>query len=278
MKYSSLLLLLLCSVFSPLYSQKYTGDSWSKVKSKGSGTLTIVYYDQAGLIQNVNGKMKGVCVDILSDFAEYVKTKHGANLTLNYAGQEQEFSSFLKIAQTTPNILGVTNTSITEERKKIMKFSPPYMTTQLVLLTNQQAPTLAKLEDLSKTFNGFTAEVITGSTHVKYVDKIKKQYYPTLNVVYATSSESVIKHLTSNAKVFSILDFTEYVGVVRKKLPVKRHDIDLGNAEELGFIMAKQTDWDEVWNEFLTTDYRKSVRYKKIIADNLGSTFLNLVR
>jgi hypothetical protein len=65
---------------------------------------------------------------------------------------------------------------------------------------------------------------------------------------------------------------------VRKKLPVKRHDVDLGNAEELGFIMAKQTDWDEVWNEFLTSDYRKSVRYKKIIADNLGSTFLNLVR
>jgi ABC-type amino acid transport substrate-binding protein len=277
MKYSTLLLLL-CSVFSPLFAQKYTGDSWSKVKSKGSGTLTIVYYDQAGLIQNVNGKMKGVCVDILSDFAEYVKTKHGASLTLNYAGEEQEFSSFLKVAQTTPNILGVTNTSITEERKKIMKFSPPYMTTQLVLLTNQQAPALAKLEDLSKTFNGFTAEVITGSTHVKYVDKIKKQYYPGLNVVYAASSESVIKHLASNPKVFSILDFTEYVGVVRKKLPVKRHDIDLGNAEELGFIMAKQTDWDEVWNEFLTADYRKSVRYKKIIADNLGSTFLNLVR
>ena len=113
---------------------------------------------------------------------------------------------------------------------------------------------------------------------MQYIDKIKKQYYPSLNVVYAASSESVIKHLTSNPKVFSILDFTEYVGVVRKKLPVKRHDIDLGNAEELGFIMAKQTDWDEVWNEFLTADYRKSVRYKKIIADNLGSTFLNLVR
>lgn len=222
--------------------------------------------------------MKGVCVDILSDFAEYIKTKHGAALTVNYAGQEQEFSSFLKITQTTPNILGVTNTSITEERKKIMKFSPLYMTTQLVLLTNQEAPALSKLEDLSKTFNGFTAEVITGSTHVKYVDKIKKEYYPALHVVYATSSESVIKHLASNQKVFSILDFTEYVGVVRKKLPVKRHDIDLGNAEELGFIMAKQTDWDEVWNEFLTVDYRKSVRYKKIIADNLGSTFLNLVR
>ncbi|WP_159453715.1 substrate-binding periplasmic protein [Ohtaekwangia koreensis] len=277
MKYFSLVLLSFVFSISSI-AQKYTGDSWSKVKSKGSGMLTIVYYDQAGLIQNVNGKMKGVCVDILSDFAEYIKAKHGANLTINYAGEEHDFSTFLKVSQSTPNILGVTNTSITDERKKIMKFSPPFMTTQLVLLTNQKTPALTKLEDLPKTFQGFTAQVITGSTHVKYIDKIKKQYYPQLNVVYAPSSESVIKNLSSNTKVFSILDFTEYVGVVRKKLPVKRHDVDLGSAEELGFIMAKQTDWDQVWNEFLTTDYRKSVRYKKIIADNLGSTFLNLVR
>ncbi|HEY9047329.1 MAG TPA: transporter substrate-binding domain-containing protein [Ohtaekwangia sp.] len=272
------LTVVLSFMLSISFAQKYSGDSWSKVKMKGSGSLTIVYYDQAGLIQNVNGKMKGVCVDILSDFAEYVKTKHNVSLNINYAGEEHEFSSFLKVVQQTPGILGVTNTSITDERKKIMKFTPPFMTTQLVLLTNQQSPTLSNLTDLSKTFQGFTAQVITGSTHVKYVDKIKKQYYPDLNVVYAPSSESVIKNLTTNPKVFSILDFTEYVGVVRKKLPIKRHDVELGNAEELGFIMAKQTDWDQVWSEFLTADYRKSVRYKKIIADNLGSTFLNLVR
>jgi ABC-type amino acid transport substrate-binding protein len=271
-------LLVLITISQATLAQKYSGDSWTDVKANGKGTLTIVYYDQAGLIQKIDGKMKGVCVDILADFAEYVKTTHGKTVTINYAGEEHEFSNFLKIAQSTKNIIGVTNTSITEERRRIMKFSPPFMTTQLVLLTNQQTPALTKLEDLPKVFNGFTAQVITGSTHVKYVEKIKKQYYPELKVTYAPSSESVIKNLSANPKVFSILDFTEYVGVVRKKLPVKRQDVDLGNAEELGFVMAKATDWDQVFNEFLTADYRKSVRYKKIIADNLGSTFLSLVR
>lgn len=266
-------------VFSTVsFSQSYKGDSWSTIKENGTGTLAVVYYEQPGLIFKADGEMKGVCVDILSDFQKFLETKYGKKVNVSYVGEEKEFSNFLKVAQTTPNIIGVTNTSITEERKKSMKFSPPFMTTQLVLLTNKNAPTMLKLEDISKTFTGFTAQVITGSTHVKYVEEIKKKYFPSLQVSYASSSESVIKNLSTNPKLFSILDFTEYIGVVRKKIPVKRQDVELGNPEPLGFIMSKQTDWDVLFKEFLTEEYRKSVRYKEIIADNLGTSFLSLVK
>jgi hypothetical protein len=273
-----LLFAILLTLSTVCFSQSYKGDSWSSVKSQGTGKLSIVYYEQPGLIVKANGKMKGVCVDILSDFQKFIETKYGKKVSVEYLGEEKEFSNFLKVCQTTPNIIGVTNTSITEERKKIMKFSPPFMTTQLVLLTNKNAPALLKLEDLPKTFNGFSAQVITGSTHVKYIEDIKKQYFPSLQVTYATSSESVIKNLSTNTKLFSILDFTEYIGVVRKKIPVKRQDVELGNPEPLGFIMSKQTDWDVLFKEFLTDEYRKSVRYKEIIADNLGTSFLSLVK
>ena len=134
------------------YSQNYKGDSWATVKSTGSGKLSIVYYEQPGLIFQADGKMKGVCVDILSDFQKYVDTKYGKKVAIDYVGEEKEFSNFLKVSQNTPNIIGVTNTSITDERKRTMKFSPPFMTTQLVLLTNKNTPALTKLEDLSKTF------------------------------------------------------------------------------------------------------------------------------
>jgi ABC-type amino acid transport substrate-binding protein len=270
---------ILLFVFSFSFSQQYKGDSWASVKAKGSGTLSIVYYEQPGLVyKGDDGKIKGVCVDILSDFQKYVETKYAKKIAVQYVGEETEFSNFLKVSQTTANIIGVTNTSITDERKKIMKFTPPFMTTQLVLLTNKNAPVLKDLKDMPVTFKDFSAQVITGSTHVKYIEQIKKQYFPTLNVTYAPSSESVIKNLSTNSKLFSILDFTEYIGVVRKKIPVKRQEVELGNPEALGFIMAKQTDWDELFNEFLTEDYRKSVRYKEIIANNLGSSFLSLVR
>jgi ABC-type amino acid transport substrate-binding protein len=275
---TSIIYLTLILLYFNLSAQNYSGDSWATVKSNGTGSLAVVYYEQPGLIFKADGRMKGVCVDILSDFQKYVESKYGKKVKIDYVGEEKEFSNFLKVCQTTANVLGVTNTSITDERKKIMKFSPPFMTTQLVLLTNKNAPALGKLEDMPKTFSGFKAQVITGSTHVKYIEEIKKKYYPSLQVTYATSSESVIKNLSTDPKLFSILDFTEYIGVVRKKIPVKRQDVELGNPEPLGFIMAKQTDWDILFKEFLTEDYRRSVRYKEIIADNLGSSFLSLVK
>lgn len=266
-----------CFLFVVTGFAQVKGDSWEKTRTSGQGTLTVVYYEQPGLIQQIEGEMKGVCVDLLAEFRKYVKEKYGKDVNVVYASNQKDFSKFLKIVQSTPNILGVTNTSITQERKRIFKFTPAYMTTPLVFLTNEKAPSLRNLSDLSKTYSGFTAEVISGSTHVTHIENIRQKYYPDLKIAYAASSESVIKNLSINPRIFSILDFTEYVGVVRKNLPIKRQEVDLGNSEELAFIMAKQSDWDQLWNEFLTPEYRRSPVFRKIIKENLGSTFLNLV-
>src|SRR5688572_6338319 len=78
------------------FSQKYQGDSWATVKAKGSGVLTVVYSEQFGLVfKDKDGKVKGVCVDILSDFARYIKEKHGKQIIIKYAGEIAVFSEFL---------------------------------------------------------------------------------------------------------------------------------------------------------------------------------------
>jgi ABC-type amino acid transport substrate-binding protein len=255
------------------------GDSWAKVKSGGSGTLAILYYEQPGLIYKApDGKIKGVCVDIIVDFQKFVESKYGKKITIQYVGEETDFPKFLTTIQQTNNLLGVTNTSITEERKKIMKFTPTFMSNQVILLTNKNAPSIKSLSEIPVAFKGFTAQVITGSTHVPQIERIKREFYPDLVVEYVTSGDAIIKNLSTNQKLFSVIDFTEYIGVIRKKIPVKKQDIELGSSEPLGFIMSKQSDWDGPWKEFLTEDYRKSVRYKEIIAENLGSSFLSLVR
>jgi ABC-type amino acid transport substrate-binding protein len=254
------------------------GDSWEKVKTSGKGVLTVVYYEQPGLIQEINGELKGVCVDILKDFAAYVKAKHGKELNIKYASNQKEFANFLALVQNSTNVLGVTNTSITSERKKVLKFTPSFMSTPVVLLTHESVPTIKSYDQMGKAFVGFTAEVIAGSTHVKVTEDIKRNNLPGLTIKQVGSSDIVLKDLAANPRLFSILDFTEYVSVVRKHLPIKRHELDFGSAQELGFIMSKQSDWDGIWNEFLTQEYRKSVSYKKIISENLGATFLNLVR
>lgn len=259
--------------------QKYTGDSWAKVKANG-GKLTVIYYEQPGLIfkEAATGKMKGVCVDILDDFAQYILAKYDKKVEIKYAGQEQVFSTFLSITQSTPNILGVTNVTITEQRKKILKFTPSFMNSPLVMLTSNDAPNITSVDEIGTTMKDYSAKVITGSTHVKIVETIKKENAPGLKITFANSGTEVLKELSSGSKYFSILELPEYIDATRRQLPVKRQNVTFGNTEELAFIMAKQSDWDLVWKEFLTSEYRKSVRYRKIIVDNLGSNFLALLK
>ena len=107
--------ILLVAVSHSIFSQKLAGDSWAHAKSSGSGVLTVIYSQQFGLIfKDKSGQVKGVCVDILSDFARFLKEQHGTTLTIKYAAEIPAFSEFLSAAQHTPNILGVTNTTITE--------------------------------------------------------------------------------------------------------------------------------------------------------------------
>jgi ABC-type amino acid transport substrate-binding protein len=261
------------------FSQKYQGDSWATVKASGAGTLTVIYSEQFGLIhKDKDGKIKGVCVDILSDFAKFLKENHGKTVTIKYADEIPAFSDFLSTTQNSVNIIGVTNTTITEERKKILKFSPPYMSNRQVMLTNNKAPSITNLKELPTKFEGFTAQVIAGSTHVQYVEKIKSDFMPSLKISKESSGPVILQNLVNNPKLFTIIDFTEFVDVVHRKLPIKRQMVDVGVVEELGFIMAKQTDWDVPMKEFLTTEYRNSIAYRKIISENLGATFMNLVK
>jgi putative glutamine transport system substrate-binding protein len=272
------LALILSLVCLSLSAQKYKGDSWATVKASGKGTLTIVYYKQPGLIYSENGKMRGVCVEIISDFVAFVERKYGKKIDVKYAGEETVFTDFLKTVQSTKDILGVTNVTITEERKKIFKFTPPFLSNPPILLTHKDAPTVTSYTDINVQLKGYTAEIIGGSTHVKRIEQLKKQYAPGLRIQYVENGPGILRDITANPKIFTILDFTEYVDAVRKNLPVKRQNLDLGGMEDLAYIMAKQSDWDEPWNAFLTSSYRMSSRYREIVVNNLGATFLAVIK
>lgn len=276
MKTKLILLLLLAG--SNVFSQKSEGDSWATVKSNGAGTLAVIYYEQAGLIKDENGKPEGLCVEILKDFATFIQTKYQKKLTVKYIGKEPVFTNFLSTTQASDNILGVTNVTITDERKKILKFTPPFISNPVVLLTHKDAPAVANLAELSKKLNGYSAEIIGGSTHVKYINKIKKENWPSLSISYGPSGPEILKKIETNPKLFTILDFTEFVDANRKRLPIKKQNIELGEPEQLAFIMSKKSDWDVIWKEFLTDDYRKSAKYRKIVSDNLGMAFLSVLK
>ena len=274
-----ILVVVLCSLSFDILSQKYSGNSWKQVSNSGSGTLACIYYETPGLIfkNKTTGKMHGLCVDIIHDFANYLKETHDKTVEIRFVGQEQVFTEFLQHVKTTPDLLGISNVSITPERQRHYSFTPPFLNNIFVMLSSANAPTLQSLSEVKNKFSGYTALMISGSIHMEIMKNIKKNYYPELMIREAPSSSAILDELAKNPKLFTILDFTGLLYAIKTKLPVKRQNIEIpGPKDKLAFIMQKGSDWEPLWNEFLTSEYKSGVKYRKSIADNLGHAFLSL--
>jgi ABC-type amino acid transport substrate-binding protein len=257
------------------------GDSWTKIMNSGEGIMAVLYASEPGIIyKDKDGEIKGVCADILADFVDFVNKNYGKKITVKFLRNETDFPRFLSIVQNTNNLLGVSNTTITEARRKVLKFTPAYLKNISVLLTNQNVPTIKSLDQLNTTHKDLTAEILKGSSHEQSIEKIKKEVAPNLKINYVTSSQTIFKDLAVNEKIFTIFDVTAYVGMMneKKKFPIKRQEVNLKIVDEIGFIMSKQSDWDKPWQEFLTPDYLKSIRYKQIISKHLGASFFALTK
>jgi putative glutamine transport system substrate-binding protein len=260
------------------FGQKYGGDSWATVKSKGSGKLAVVFYAQHGLIIEEGGKMKGLCVDVLNDFVQYVQAKYGKKITIDYQGEEKAYADFLQVTRTTPNLLGVSSVTVTEDRKKIMKFTPPFLFNQIVLITHKDAPSIDDIKNIGNVLNGYSAKVMGGSVFLTYIEQIKKENMPSLPISLGANSDDIINEVCNNPKLFTLIDLTQYIDATRKKLPIKMQNVKIGPVQERAFAMSKQSDWDEIWNEFLTPDYRKGEKYRKFIVSNLGGIYFTVFK
>ena len=254
----------------------FVGDSWKTVNQTGQGKLSIVYYECPKLIEDTGGTPQGVCVDIMNDFVQFVKTKYNKTIRLEFVNKESDFGQFLKTVKSSSNVMGVSNVTITDDRKAEMKFSPYFLKTPLVILTNKSAPTFTSLKDLAA--SGLGGEVEKETSYAAFMQKLKSDNYPKMNIQYTASTSAVVDDLSLQNKYFSVMDFTEYLGEVKSNPNVKRQPINLGTSVQLGFIMSKKSDWDTLFNEFLNDEYRNSTSYKKNVAKYLGANFMSLVK
>jgi ABC-type amino acid transport substrate-binding protein len=254
------------------------GDSWQKARAAKAGTMMCLWNEAYGIAyKDEQGKLSGVCIDILEDFRLFVKEKYSVDLAIEYR-QEKSFANFLTVIGKSPTLLGVSTVSVTEERKKRFHFSPYFISNPNIIVTHKDAPKLASLKDIPTVYKGFSMKVISGSTHKDIANSVKAKYAPDLTIVEGNASRDIFNEMRTNKTLFTIIDFGEYLGAHKNKFPITRQPANLGTDDKLAFIMGKNTDWEPLWREFLTDQYRQSPRYKKIISQNLGLAYLGMIQ
>lgn len=281
MKQIALFVLILLTTTST-YAQNYTGDSWSQAKAKGTGTLSVAYVETFGFVYKEGDQLTGICVDILKDFTKYVKDTKGVSLELKFVGDGSSFKGmYEKVKASSGGVLGLGNITITDQRKKEVKFSPPFITNLAFLITQNNVPNLTKLEDVATTFGKLTAYTAQGTVNEKRILELKQKYFPAMKIVTTSTSQEVFDKLTADPNGFAYLDLAFYLEAVQKRKSVKRHAIGDKASEQFGFIMPMNSDWQPLLDEFFEKangGYTNSAAYKTILKKHLGEIGIKLLQ
>jgi putative glutamine transport system substrate-binding protein len=271
--------LLLYAIASVVHAQEYTGDSWAAVRSSGKGTISLAYVETPAFVyKDASGKLTGICVDIMNDFVNWVNTSKGVKLQSRFVGDGTSFQGmYARVKASSGGVFGLGNITITEERKREVKFSSPFITNFAILITQNHIPTLIKMENISITFASLTAYTARGTLNEKRLQEIKKKYFPDMKIITLETSPEVYQKVFTDPNAFTYLDLAFYLKAVNEKKPVKRHPVGDQAAEQFGFIMPLNSDWQPVMEEFLK-DYINSTQYKSILTRHLGETGIKLLQ
>ena len=262
-------------------AQNYTGDTWAQAKAKGEGSISLAYVQTFSFVYKDGDKLTGVCVDIMNDFVKFVNEKKGVKLISHFVGDGSTFKGmFDKVKASSGGVFGLGNITITEERKKEVKFSPPFITNLAFLITQNNVGNLSKMEDLPSTFGKLTAYTAKGTLNEKRIQAMKQKYFPEMRIVLTATSQETFEKITSDPNGFSYLDLAFYLEAVQQRKPLKRHPVGDIASEQFGFALPMNSDWYPVMAEFFNANggYTNSAQYKNILKKHLGEIGVKLLQ
>lgn len=262
--------------------QGYSGDTWATAKSKGQGTISLAYVETPSFVyKDESGSLTGICVDIMTDFVKWAGKEKQVRLNALYAGDGSNFKGmYEKIKVSNGGAFGLGNITITEERKKEVKFSPPFISNFAILITGNSVPNLIKLEDMKTAFAKLTAYTAKGTLNEKRINDLKKKYHPEMKVVLTSTSQESYEKIIADPNGMTYLDLAFFLQAVAQKKPVKRHPVGDQTSEKFAFIMPMNSDWAPIMEEFFNANggYTNSVQYKTILRKHLGETGVKLLQ
>lgn len=256
---------------TPFYlTAQISGDTYAKARQTKKANWVFTFAEAPGFASL--GK-EGITFDLMSAFERWVETKQGISVSVSYRSEESsDFTKFLEVVRNARGgVFGLSNTTITDARKRFYNFSPPYITNIGMIITSDKAPTLSSLSGIAQTFSGMTAVTVKNSTNEKRILAIKKKYYPSLKVEYVSSFSKALDMVEADPKKFTNVDFTYYFDAIQHRRPIKRHEAGDDSTEEFGIIMPKTNDWAVPLAQFMN-EFVGSMEYKKIVAGNLGQS------
>ena len=270
----------ICLLISIHSFGQYKSETFKEVSTSGSAVMHIHYFDVTYFSEEKNGLPAGINIDIVQDFVAYVKDKRKIALTTKYYGSPEFKKLYDNVKGAEGLVMGMGAIASTEERKREIGLTKPYITFYNVLVSHNQVPTLTRIEDIPNSFKGLIAYTMKGSMMEKALNQLKQKYYNDMEVKIFSSVKEYTAKTIADKNAFAYFMLPHYIEAVRSSKPIKRHPIADTDALSISFIFPKNSGWVEVFDEFLNADggYTNSKRYKSILTKHMGETGVKLLK
>jgi len=283
LSYKLLILFVLTAFTIPSFAQKdaATSSTYANAWAQKSGTMNIQYLNNFPFAYtNADGELTGIEIDIIKQFAVWLKIKKGVDVELNFERSDDFAKFYEKVKITKAVSVGAGSVAVTSDRAREIKYSSPYLKNKPVLVSSILRSTLTDIRNISKEFNGMTAVIVKGSVHEKLIKNIKDNYWPDLKVELVESPTIVLDKISSSNKYFGYLDLISYWATIQQESkPLKIHRATQFDTEYFAFIFPKSSDWAAAFNEFFDggLGFPASDTYMDILRKHLSSELINSV-
>jgi hypothetical protein len=282
LKKSTLYIFLFQAIFlqSSLFAQQNTwrADTWSEVFKNKSGTVAALWYDIEPFIYvDESGKLMGVEYEVMESLKVYLKTRYAIDLTINWVnvGSFENIYGLVKESKQS-GVFGWSYYSITDERKKDVKFTPPYMPDLNVLITNNKEPVFTTAQEFINKLGGMRAVTMATTTMEDDIKNLQRNFCPSLKIINKTDDYEILQNIAENSKAFGYVPLSVYMVGLQKGIKVKRQNILISRREGFAAVMPFNTDWTTITDEYFTTNEFK-ILAGKIVSKYLGDELTDLV-
>jgi hypothetical protein len=255
----------LMAIVSGLFAQTAQSDS-----------LNVHYYENFPYAYTENGVLKGIEVDIIKKYVEWLKLEKNIVTVVTYKGFK-EFSEFYNsVKKGSSRVIGLGSVTITEEREKEVAFSPPYLRNIAVLITNGSVPSIKTptTEEVGKVFGSLDALAVNESSHVKYMNALKTAYLPTMNIKGTETQTAILDNIAKTGKSYGYVDIVAYWAFIKKN---KKTYLKIQKAfnrpyESLGLVQPFGSSHFSSLNEFFESGFgfTSTKIYHEILERYLG--------
>ena len=255
--------------------------SFAEAVEAGETAIRVLYVASSGFAgRDDEGRLTGVTVEILREFARFVEDEHGIEVSVDFEEEEHWPTFYQRVRYSEGGVFGIGNVTITEARRDELAFSPPYLDNVAILMTHEDVPELESLEEVDEAFADLTGLLYTGTLHEERIEDLRDQYFPDMQTTTVGTNDRLVERVASGEGYFGYIDVYNYWRAREEGAPLRRHPVGDDASEQFGVIMPLGSDWVPVMEEFFQRDggLMQTEWYRELLEEHLGEELAGLLQ